>query len=123
MKFYLVDGEVKFLTHKVEWQEVKKVEDDDDVITTHEMGFYDVSKKDTFVAQLVEREITPILTEIEQPAQEQIDKVEGRRFETIADVQKAIDGTEDFTKDDIMQSMALAIAELHTEILQLKGDA
>lgn len=61
IKFYLVDGEVKFLTHKVEYMQGNE---------QREINFYDVTKKDAYIAKLAEREITPTVTEYEQPSSE-----------------------------------------------------
>jgi hypothetical protein len=82
MKFYLVDGEVKFLTHKVEWEENEE---------TFEIEFYDLEKKDALLTRLAEREITPTVTEYEQPSQDILDLVAGKKFETIAEAQALID--------------------------------
>ena len=101
MKFYLVSGEVKFLTHKVEYEQRGE---------TKEREFYDVEKKDAFLARLIERNVEHTVTEIDQPTQEVIDKVAGRRFETVAHAQKAIDGTEEPAELDVA---LLAIAELY----------
>ena len=80
MKFYLVDGEVKFLTHKVEYK-------------ARVTEFYDVEKKNTFIANLQERNIDYVETEIEKPSQAVIDKVDGKKFNTIAEARGYIDGT------------------------------
>ena len=108
MKFYLVNGEVRFLTHKVEYKG-----------RTRE--FYDAEKKNTFIAKLQERNIDYTETEIEQPSQAIIDKVEGKKFNTIAEVRGYMDGTGKPTKDEIIQSMAIAIAMLDAEVQTLKG--
>lgn len=112
MKFNLVDGKVRFLTHKVEWQERGE---------TQTREFYDPAKKDAFIARLAEREIEFAVTELEQPSQEIIDRVEGRKFNTIEEARKAINGTEKPSKDELIQSMALAIASLDAEIQTIKG--
>ena len=102
MKFYLVNGEVKFLTHKVEWQEREE---------NKEMSFYDINKKDNFISHLSKRETTPTLTitEYKQPTQDIIDKVNGKKFETIEEAQAFIDGTTEPTE---LETIALAVAEL-----------
>jgi hypothetical protein len=112
MKFYLVDGEVRFLTHKVEWQERGE---------TQTREFYDPAKKDAFIARLTDRGIEYTVTELEQPTQSQIDRVVGRKFNTIEEARKAINGTEEPSKDELIQLMALAIASLDAEIQNLKG--
>jgi len=112
MKFYLVSGEVKFLTHKVEYERNGE---------TVEREFYDIEKKDAFIAHLTDRGIEYTVTELEQPSQEIIDRVEGRKFNTIEEARKAINGTEEISKDELIQSMALAIASLDAEIQELKG--
>ena len=73
MKFYLVGGQIKFLTHKVEYTQRNEQK---------EMSFYDVEKKDALLARLVEREITPTVTEYEQPSAELLAKCEGKTFNT-----------------------------------------
>ena len=104
MKFCLVSGEVKFLVYEAEYerrgQKIKRY-------------FENEEKKDAFVARLAEIGITPTVTEIDQPTQEVIDKVAGRRFETVAHAQKAIDGTEELNEVD---TLALAIAEIYEMI-------
>ena len=110
MKFYLVDGEVKFLTHKVEYK-------------GRVTEFYDVEKKNTFIANLQERNVEYTETEIEQPAQDIVDKVDGKKFNTIAEARGYMDGTGEPTKDEIIQSMAIAIAELDAELQALKEGA
>ena len=125
MKFYLVNGEVKFLTHKVEWQETRRQRNEEgqlvEVAENRERDFYDIEKKDAFIARLADREIEFAVTELEQPSQEIIDRVEGRKFNTIEEARKAINGTEEPSKDELIQSMALAIASLDAELQALKG--
>ena len=111
MKFYLVDGEVRFLTHKVEWQERDRHQ---------EREFYDPAKKDALIARLTDRGIEYTVTELEQPTQSQIDRVVGRKFNTIEEARKAIEGTASPTAEEIIQSMALAIATLDAELQALK---
>ena len=125
MEFCLVDGEVKFLTHKVEWQETNKQRNEEgqliEVAEKRERDFYDIEKKDAFIARLTDRGIEYTVTELEQPTQSQIDRVVGRKFNTIEEAQKAISGTEEPSKDELIQSMAIAIAELDAELQALKG--
>ena len=110
--FYLVNGEVKFLTHKVEYKQKGE---------TIVREFYDEDKKNAFVDRLQERGIDYTEIPYEQPPQEVIDKVQGRKFNTIAEARGCIDGTGEPTKEEIIQSMALAIAELDAELQALKG--
>jgi len=125
MEFCLVDGEVKFLTHKVEWQETRRQRNEEgqliEVAENRERDFYDIEKKDAFIARLTDRGIEYTVTELEQPTQSQIDRVVGRKFNTIEEARKAINGTEEPSKDELIQSMALAIAELDAEIQTIKG--
>ena len=125
MEFCLVDGEVKFLTHKVEWQETRRQRNEEgqlvEVTENREREFYDTEKKDAFIAKLRERGIEPTVTEYEQPSQEIINKVAGKKFSTIEEARKAIEGTASPTAEEIIQSMALAIAELDAELQALKG--
>jgi len=125
MEFCLVDGEVKFLTHKVEWQETRRQRNEEgqliEVTENREHEFYDTEKKDAFIEILRKRGIEPVVTEYEQPSQEIIDRVAGKKFNTIEEARKAINGTEEPSKDELIQSMALAIAELDAEIQTIKG--
>ena len=101
MNFYLVNGEVKFLTHKLEYEQKGE---------TIVREFYDEDKKNAFVTRLQERGVDYTVTEYEQPSQDIIDRVAGKKFNTIAEAQACIDGTARTSKDEIIQSMALAIA-------------
>ena len=83
MKFYLVDGEVKFLTHKVEYMQGNE---------QREINFYDVTKKDAYIAKLAEREITPTVTEYEQPSLELLAKCEGKTFKNYSEAKSFIEG-------------------------------
>ena len=113
-KFYLVNGEVKFLTHKVEYEQKGE---------TIVREFYDEDKKNAFVTRLQERNIEYTVTEYEQPSQDIIDRVAGKKFNTVSEAQACIDGTAEPTKDEIIQSMALAIATLDAELQALKEGA
>ena len=118
MKFYLVGGEVKFPTHKIEWKKIRKERNEDgelvDVEITETRDFYDADKKDAYIARLAEREIEFAVTELEQPSQEIIDRVEGRKFNTIEEARKAIDGTEFDTEAFLMAK----VFELETKMLE-----
>ena len=106
MKFYLVDGQIKFLTHKVEW-----VQRDE----TQEMNFYVVEKKDALLARLTEREITPTVTEYDQPSAELKASCKGKTFNSFADAQAFIEtGKMQKTELQILQETvdALVIASL-----------
>jgi len=107
MEFYLVDGEVKFLTHKVEWQETRKQRNEEgqliEVAEKRERDFYDIEKKDAFVNHLQERNIDYVETEIKQPSQDIINKVEGKKFNTIAEAQAYMDGTLPKSQLEILQ--------------------
>lgn len=123
MKFYLVNGEIKFLTHKVEWQETRKQRNEEgqliEVTEDIEMMFYDTEKKDALITRLQEREIEHVVTEIEQPSQEIINKVQGKKFNTIAEAQAFIDGTAEPNPIDILGQR---IFELETQVLMLGGN-
>ena len=105
MKFYLVDGEVRFLTHKVEWQERDRHQ---------EREFYDPAKKDAFVTRLQERDIEYTVTPYDMPSQEVLDKVAGRKFNTIAEAQDFIDNGE---KLDEITELQLAMVELYEFVI------
>jgi len=111
MNICLVNGEVRFLTHKVEWQEKNE---------NRIMHFYDVEKKNVFVTMLRERGIEPNITEYEQPSQKILDKVKDKKFQTIEEARKAIEGTAKPTQEEIIQQMALVIAALDAELQALK---
>ena len=121
--FYLVNGEIKFLTHKVEWQETRKQRNEEgqliDVAENREREFYDTEKKDAFIAKLRERGIEPTVTEYEQPTQEIIDKVSGKKFNTVSEAQAFINGT---LPPDPIDILGQRIFELETQILQLGGE-
>ena len=107
MEFYLVDGEVKFLTHKVEWQETQKQMDEEgqliEVAEKRERDFYDIEKKEAFVNHLQERNIEYTVTEYEQPSQDIIDRVAGKKFNTITEAQAYMDGTLPKSQLEILQ--------------------
>lgn len=121
--FYLVNGEVRFLTHKVEWQETRRQRNEEgqliDVAENREREFYDTEKKDAFIAKLRERGIEPTVTEYEQPTQEIIDKVSGKKFNTVSEAQAFINGT---LPPDPIDILGQRIFELETQILQLGGE-
>jgi hypothetical protein len=94
MNFYLVDGEVKFLTHKVEWKERGQIRYRD---------FYDEDDKNAFVDRLQERNIEYTVTEYEQPSQEILNRVADRKFNTIAEAQAYMDGTLPKSQLEILQ--------------------
>jgi hypothetical protein len=123
MEFYLVDGEVKFLTHKIEWQETRKQINEEgqliEVTENRKREFYDTEKKDAFIAKLRERGIEPTVTEYEQPTQEIIDKVSGKKFNTVSEAQAFINGT---LLPDPIDILGQRIFELETQILQLGGE-
>lgn len=121
--FYLVNGEVKFLTHNVEWQEIRKQRNEEgkliEVAENRESEFYDIEKKDAFIAKLRERGIEPTVTEYEQPTQEIIDKVSGKKFNTVAEARAFIDGT---LPHDPIDILGQRIFKLETQVLMLGGD-
>lgn len=82
MKFYLVDGEVRFLTHKVEWQERGE---------TQTREFYDLAKKDAFVTQLNALNIPYEVTEHDLPSQDVLGRVTGRKFNTAEEAKAFIE--------------------------------
>jgi|GEM_PF-3247569 len=121
--FYLINGDVRFLTHKVEWQETRRQRNEEgqliDVAENREREFYDTEKKDAFIAKLRERGIEPTVTEYEQPTQEIIDKVSGKKFNTVSEAQAFIDGTAEPNPIDILGQR---IFELETQVLMLGGN-
>lgn len=105
MKFYLVGGEIKFLTHKVEYTQRNELK---------EMSFYDVEKKDALLPRLAEKEITPTITEYDQPSAELIANCEGKLFNTYEDALKFVETGE--TPLTETETLALAITELYEMI-------
>ena len=110
MKFNLVDGEVKFLTHKVEYEQKGE---------TIVREFYDEDKKNAFVDRLQERNIEYTVTEYEQPSQDIIDRVAGKKFNTIKEAKAFIDGNLPLEPIDILGQR---IFKLETKILELGGE-
>lgn len=118
IKFYLVDGKVKFLIHKVEWQEMKKQRNENGESVNTEIirtaNFYDANKKDSLLTALANRDITPTVTEYEQPSAEILAKCEGKKFETYKEAKDFVEGAEiPLTEAEVL---ALAITELYEMI-------
>lgn len=101
MKFNLVDGEVRFLTHKVEWQERGE---------TQTREFYDPAKKDAFVTRLQERDIEYTVTKYDPPSQEIRNKVSGKKFNTIEEARQ-------FIESDIEPVTLESLAEIVADII------
>ena len=101
MKFNLVDGEVRFLTHKVEWQERGE---------TQTREFYDPAKKDAFIDRLQERDIEYTVTKYDPPSQEIRNKVSGKKFNTIEEARQ-------FIESDIEPVTLESLAEIVADII------
>jgi len=101
MKFYLVGGEVRFLTHKVEWQERGE---------TQTREFYDPAKKDAFIDRLQERDIEYTVTKYDPPSQEIRNKVSGKKFDTIEEARQ-------FIESDIEPVTLESLAEIVADII------
>ena len=102
MKFYLVGGQIKFLTHKVEYTQRNELK---------EMSFYDVEKKDTLLARLAEKEIAPTVTEYDQPSEELLAKCQNKTFNTYEEALQFVEtGEIPLTENEVI---LLAIAELY----------
>lgn len=132
MKFYLVDGYIKFLTHTVSYERMKPLRDEETqrIIRDEETkevqytfdrvesrDFYSAEDKDTYLGRLEEMkeklpyEIDPQVTEYPAPTQELLDRVEGKKFNTIAEAQEFVEtGKLTLTETD---TLALAITELY----------
>ena len=130
MKFYLVDGYIKFLTHTVETDRMKRIIDPDTKEVTYEVGgvtsraFYSIEDKNAYLQRLEEAqentpyEIEPRVTEHEAPSQELLDRVEGKKFNTIAEAQAFIDsGT--LPKEQRLQQELTETQLALTEIYEL----
>ncbi len=132
MKFYLVDGYIKFLTHTITFERMTPMRDEETqrIIRDEETkeiqytldrvesrDFYSTEDKDTYLGRLEEMkeklpyEIDPQVTEYPAPSQELLDRVEGKKFNTYADAQEFVEtGKQTLTETDIL---ALAITELY----------
>jgi len=106
IKIGLVSGEIKFLTHKAEWVDQK--------FGPKYRTFLNAEQKNNFVNTLEKKNITPIITEYEQPSPELLEKCEGRKFNTYQEAQDFVQGTEiPLTETEVL---ALAVAELYEMI-------
>lgn len=105
MNFNLVDGKIKFLTHKVEW--VAREEN-------QKRTFYSHVEAQDFVTRLADRDITATITEYEQPTTEQLEMAESRKFNTYEDAKAFMDGTLPKTEKE-------RISDLEMLVLQLGG--
>lgn len=105
MNFNLVDGKIKFLTHKVEWVEREE---------NQQRNFYSVQDKDIFVLRLADREIIATITEYEQPTVELIESTETKTFNTYEDGENFLNGTLPKTEKE-------RISDLEMLVLQLGG--
>ena len=128
LKFHLVDGYVKFLTYTVSYERMKPLRDEETqrIIRDEETkevqytlnrvesrDFYSAEDKDTYLGQLEEMkeklpyEINPQVTEYPAPTQELLDRVEGKKFNTIAEAQAFIDtGIEPVTLETLIEVVA-----------------
>lgn len=75
---------------------------------------YDVEKKDALLSRLAEKEITPTITEYDQPSAELIANCEGKLFNTYEDALKFVETGE--TPLTETETLALAITELYEMI-------
>lgn len=105
MKFILADGKIKFLTHKVEWQETRKQFDTVtkqmvDVAEDKSQEVYSVAHKDALIARLAERDIIPTVTEIEQPSAELLASCDDKVFSSYDDALAFVNG-EPIPKTDL----------------------
>ena len=94
MKFNLVDGYIKFITHTVE-------------VHNLEHSFYDEESKNNFTQRLDDKNIEYTVTEHEYPSEEILQHVEGKKFNTIAEAQAFIDtGIEPVTLETLIEVVA-----------------
>lgn len=126
MKFYLVDGYIKFLTHTVEVDRMKRTINPDTKEVTYEIDgvtsrvFYSIEDKDAYLQHLERAqkntpyEVEPRVTEHEAPSQELLDRVDGKKFNTIAEAQDFIANGE---KLDEITELQLAMAELYEIVI------
>lgn len=101
MKFNLVDGYIKFLTHTVEVHDL-------------EHSFYDEESKNNFTQRLDGKNIEYTVTEHEQPTQEILQRCEGRKFNTMQEAQEFVKNGE---KLDEITELQLAMAELYEIVI------
>ena len=135
MKFHLVDGYIKFLTHTVFYERKKPLRDEETqrIIRDEETkevqytldrvesrDFYSAEDKDTYLGRLEEMkeelpyEINPQVTEYPAPSQELLDRVEGKKFNTITEAQDFIANGE---KLDEITELQLAMVELYEIVI------
>ncbi|NLB82349.1 MAG: hypothetical protein GX800_12235 [Clostridiaceae bacterium] len=125
-RFHLVNGKVKILTHAVSYERMTPMRDEEtkEVQYTFDRvesrDFYSAEDKDTYLGRLEEMkeklpyEIDPQVTEYPAPSQELFDRVEGKKFNTIAEAKAFIADELPLSETD---TLALAIAEIYEMII------
>jgi len=93
----LADGKIKFVTHKVEWQETRKDFDREtnQMVNVSEDKFeevYSAEEKDTIISSLAERDIIVTVVEFEQPSAEILASCVGKTFSSYADAVAFVNG-------------------------------
>lgn len=114
MNFCLVNGEIVFLTHKVEWEETLKkrnseTEEMEEIIKTRVRKFYDLEKKNTLLSELTDKEIQPIVTEYDEPSGEILQRCMGKKFNTM---QEAKDFMENGVEKVTIEMLSEVLADL-----------
>lgn len=101
MKFNLVDGYIKFITHIVE-------------SNGREHPFYSEESKNVYVDYLDGKNIEYTVTEHEQPPQEILQRCEGKKFNTMQEAQEFVENGE---KLDEITALQLALVELYEIVI------
>lgn len=123
LKFVLADGKIKFVTHKVEWQETRK---DFDVETNQMVNVsedkveevYSAEEKDALVTKLAERSITATVTELEQPTSELLASCDGKTFSSYANALSFVNGEpQQITELEILRETVDALILASLEVL------
>lgn len=117
MNIILRNKQIVFATHKILAERTIEREGREPRTFNGEAIAFDVEQKDKIVADFEAKGFT-VTVEEETPDAEMVEKAKGFKGYTLEQARKYLETT---SKDKIIQSMALAIAELHAEVLELKG--
>ncbi len=112
MKFYLVDGHVRFLTHKITTTQNDEI---------NEQNFYDEDKKERLAGYLLDKGIEYAITEYPQPPAELLKRCEGKKFSTMKEAQDFINGTEsiDSLKQQLTETDCMVIKSYEYQLAGL----
>jgi len=93
----LVNGFVKLAKHKIDFK-------------GQEFCFYDTESKDDFISTLEKRNIDYTVTDYDEPSAELLQRLEGKKFNTVAEAQAFIDGAYK-PVEDRLNDIELALLE------------